>query len=168
MRLVGYDYSKEGIYFVSNVVQNRLCLLGWVINDRMILSDAGKMVEKWYFKIEEKFSGVKCHDYVIMPNHYHFLIEILPHQESIDDSSIVGADPSVRPKIKPNLSEIIQWFKTMTSNEYIRMVFEKGWRRFNKRLWQKSFYDKIMRGFEIDGYKTYIANNPKNWKEEWR
>ncbi|MFA6618045.1 MAG: transposase [Candidatus Neomarinimicrobiota bacterium] len=126
----------------------------------MILSDAGKMVEKWYLKIENKFPGVKCHDFVIMPNHYHFLIEILPYHSCL----IVGVDPRVR----PNLSKIIQWFKTMTSNEYICMVNEKGWRRFNNRLWQKSFDDRIMRGYEIDRYKIYIENNPKNWKEKWR
>jgi len=163
MRLGGYDYSKRGIYFVSNVVQDRLCLFGWVINDRMILSSAGKMVEKWYLKIEEKFEGIKCHDYVIMPNHYHFLIDILPHRGN-NNCSIEGADPSVR----PSLSKIIQWFKTMTTNEYIRGVNEKGWRKFPKRLWQRSFDDRIMRGFEIDSYKEYIKKNPRKWHEAWK
>ncbi len=168
MRLGGYDYAKNGIYFVSNVVQNRLCLFGWIINNVMILSEAGKMIERWYLRLENKFEGIKCHEYIIMPNHYHFLIEILPNQESNIDSSIVGADPSVRPKQNLNLSQILQWFKTMTTNEYIRMVKEKGWRNFNKRLWQRSFDDRIMRGYEIERYKNYIKNNPKKWKEVWK
>ena len=56
----------------------------------------------------------------------------------------------------------------MTTNEYIRMVKEKGWRNFNKRLWQRSFDDRIMRGYEIERYKNYIKNNPKKWKEVWK
>ena len=72
MRLGGYDYAKNGIYFVSNVVQNRLCLFGWIINNVMILSEAGKMIERWYLRLENKFEGIKCHEYIIMPNHYHF------------------------------------------------------------------------------------------------
>ena len=143
MRLKGYDYSKKGIYFVSNVVEDRLCLFGKIINDKIVLNDAGKMIEAWFLKLENKFPGVKCHEYVIMPNHYHVLIEIVSSDLENNKSLIAGADPRVCPieYIPPNLSKVLQWFKTMTTNEYIRRVHEKGWRRFNKRLWQRSFDD---------------------------
>jgi REP element-mobilizing transposase RayT len=56
----------------------------------------------------------------------------------------------------------------MTTNEYIKGVKEKGWRRFKKKLWQRSFDDRIMKGYEIDNYREYIKVNPKNWKEKWK
>lgn len=167
MRLKGYDYSKEGLYFVSGVVQNRLCLFGRILNGKMILNDAGKMIGKWYLKLEDKFPGTKCHEYIIMPNHYHCLIEILPTEKENKKNLNAGSDPRVRVKQKsnPNLSQTLQWFKTMTTNEYIRGVKEKGWRRFLGKLWQRSFDDRIMRGYEIENIVDYIKNNPKNWKE---
>jgi REP element-mobilizing transposase RayT len=168
MRLKGYDYSKEGLYFVSGVVQNRLCLFGKIFDSKMILNDAGKMIGKWYLKLEDKFLGIKCHEYMVMPNHYHCLIEIFPAEKGNIENLNGGSDPRVRPYKNPNLSQILQWFKTMTTNEYIREVKEKGWRKFSGKLWQRSFDDRIMRGYEIDIIREYIKNNPKNWKERWK
>ncbi|MEA3391794.1 MAG: transposase [Candidatus Marinimicrobia bacterium] len=169
MRLKGYNYSKKGIYFVTNVVMDRLCLFGRIKDEEMILNDAGKMIEKWFLKLEEKFPGIKCHEYVIMPNHYHILIEIFSLPKN-NISNIAGADPSVRPRENncPNLSRVLQWFKSMTTNDYIKGVKEKGWRRFKKKLWQRSFDDRIMKGYELESYKDYIKNNSKNWKERWK
>jgi REP-associated tyrosine transposase len=170
MRLKGYDYSKKGFYFVTDVVEGRLCLFGKILNEKMVLNDAGKMIEKWFLKLEDKFQGIKCHEYVIMPNHYHFLIEIYSLEKENFQSSIAGSDPCVRAQQNstPNLSQVLQWFKTMTTNEYIRGVKEKRWRRFKKRLWQRSFDDRIIRGYELDAYREYIKDNPKKWKERWR
>jgi len=46
MRLKGYNYSKEGIYFITGVVLDWLCLFGRIKDEKMILNDAGKMIEK--------------------------------------------------------------------------------------------------------------------------
>ena len=46
IRLKGYDYSQAGLYFLTICVQNRLCLFGDVVNGKMILNDAGRMVER--------------------------------------------------------------------------------------------------------------------------
>ena len=45
IRLKGYDYSQAGLYFITICVQNRKCLFGDVIAGKMILNDAGRMVE---------------------------------------------------------------------------------------------------------------------------
>ena len=75
VRLKGYDYASEGLYFVTICTQNRECLLGDIKNDEMVLNDAGRMVEKWYRKIPSKFPDIVCHEMVIMPNHFHCIWE---------------------------------------------------------------------------------------------
>ena len=59
------------------------------------------------------------------------------------------------------LHRMIQWFKTMTTNEYIRGVKNKNWQRFDKKLWQRNYYEHIIRDeksyFQI---AEYITNNP--------
>ena len=48
VRLKGFDYSQEGMYFVTICVQDQECLFGKVKNGEMILNEAGKMVKKWW------------------------------------------------------------------------------------------------------------------------
>ena len=45
IRLKGYDYSKEGLYFITTCTQNRLCLFGEIEKGGMILNDAGIMIK---------------------------------------------------------------------------------------------------------------------------
>ncbi|HED38745.1 MAG TPA: hypothetical protein ENI76_10965, partial [Ignavibacteria bacterium] len=77
IRLKGYDYSSPGFYFITICVQNRQCLFGEIIDEKMILSDAGKMVEKWYFELGNKYTNVKCREHIVMPDHFHCIIEIM-------------------------------------------------------------------------------------------
>ncbi len=52
----------------------------------------------------------------------------------------------------------------MTTNEYIQGVKQNGWQRFDKKLWQRNFFDHIIRNEESYIEKTeYIKNNPRNW-----
>src|SRR5665647_972744 len=108
IRLKGYDYSQEGLYFITICVQDRECLFGDIVVvaslrgcpeydingcpeseingfpnsesgkngcKQMILNDAGIMVERWYRELENKYPDKRCHEMVIMPNHFHCIIE---------------------------------------------------------------------------------------------
>lgn len=62
------------------------------------------------------------------------------------------------------LHQIVQWFKTMTTNEYIRGVKTLGWKRFDGKLWQRNYWEHII--WDDQSYEDiskYIINNPKNW-----
>ena len=66
-----------------------------------------------------------------------------------------------------SLIEIAQWFKTMTTNEYIRGVKQLGWQRFDGKLWQRSFWDHIIRNQKTyESISEYIFYNPLNWKND--
>ena len=184
IRLKGYDYASEGLYFVTICTQNRECLFGEIKNDEMILNDAGRMVEKWYRKTQEKFPDIICHEMIIMPNHFHCIWEN------------VGAHPCVRPNpcVRPvetgdehiregghagpplqlventtgsPLSAVVRWFKTMSTNEYIRGVKQLGWPPFDRKLWQRNYYEHIIRDdVSLLNIAYYIENNPAHWQED--
>jgi len=177
VRLKGYDYSKAGFYFITICTQDRMCLFGEIKDDEMVINDAGHMVNRWWHDLNHKYKNIKLHEQVVMPNHFHGIIQI-------KSAVTVGADLCVCPddmracpdvegqKIKgehtgsplrnmmnpdksmtgehigspqrddanvsnPPLHAMIQWFKTMTTNEYIRCVKNNHWQPFNRKLWQR-------------------------------
>jgi len=148
IRLEGYDYSKSGAYFVALCTQNRALLFE--------PEPVGTMIQCWWDKLPGKFLGIQTDAFVITPNHVHGII------------ITVGADPRVGPGqsrgIAPALGRIVQWFKTMTTNEYIHSVKEGVWTPFPGKLWQRNYYEHIVRNQrEMDAIRQYIINNPLNW-----
>jgi len=176
LRLKGYDYSQPGFYFVTICCQDRMPCFGYIIHGKMHLSDAGKMIEKWYYELENKFPHIKCHAMVVMPDHFHCMIEITPQgQTSVSAPVSPTATRYVTATRAENATKgehrgsplwaTIQWFKTMTTNEYIRGVKNLNWMPFNKKLWQRSYHDIIVpddRAFQT--ISRYIHQNPVQWK----
>jgi len=74
--LKGYDYSQNGLYFITICTYNRECLFGEIIDKKMILNDAGKIANECWLKIPEHFSDAVLHEHVVMPNHVHGIIEL--------------------------------------------------------------------------------------------
>jgi putative transposase len=193
IRLKNYDYSQPGAYFVTICTNNRECLLGEIINGKIQLTDAGLMVHKWFLELSNKFTNMQCIEFVIMPNHLHFIVFLntgnkcqtnigqtdrSAHTDSVDSPIFVGANLCVRPNTPntPNtnneptmqtINTIIQWFKTMTINEYIRNVKQNKWQPFDGKLWQRNYYEHIIRNEdELNRIRKYIINNPINWKRD--
>ena len=165
VRLKGYDYSLAGAYFVTICTQNRECMFGKIHNAKMILNDAGRMVEWWWEKLNDKFENIETDAFVVMPNHFHGIILI--------QNDIVGADPCVCPEPKPGahtgapLHTVIQWFKTMTTNDYIRGIKQRRWPPFEKRLWQRNYYERVVRDDpEMHRVREYVTGNPAGWLED--
>ncbi len=57
--------------------QDRACRFGSVDNDEMIVNDAGKMVETEWMHLKSRFPNIELHEYVITPNHFHGILEIV-------------------------------------------------------------------------------------------
>ena len=100
-RLKGFDYSQDNLYFVTSCVHNRVCCFGEIVvgtgrdlsndgdnvgtgrdpsNDKyesiMVLNDYGKIAhEQWYW-LAEQYSYIILHEFIVMPNHMHGIIEI--------------------------------------------------------------------------------------------
>jgi putative transposase len=92
-----------------------------------------------------------------MPNHMHGLILInAPHPDG---------PPSGTPSL--SIGSIIQWFKTGTTYDYIVGVKNQGWPPFNGRLWQRNYWEHIIRNdAEYERICDYIEVNPWKWNED--
>ena len=65
------------------------------------------------------------------------------------------------------LHGVMQWFKTMTTNEYIRNIHENDWQRFDGKLWQRNYYERIIRNeTELNRIRKYIMNNSVQWDND--
>ena len=62
------------------------------------------------------------------------------------------------------LADVIGSFKSITTNEYIKNVHNSNWPSFNKRLWQRNYYERIIRDEnELNRIKNYIYENLLKW-----
>jgi REP element-mobilizing transposase RayT len=152
-----YDYSQPGAYFVTICAHKRECLFGKIEDGAMHYYDAGKMVGEWWAELNQKFELIETDSYIVMPNHFHGIIKI------------VGADLRVCPSKGAHagapLPTIVQWFKTMTTNDYINGVKKFGWRPFDGRLWPRYYYEHVIRDDEsLNRIRDYIETNPKRWE----
>jgi putative transposase len=231
IRLKGYDYANSGAYFITIVTQRRACLFGEIVNAETRLNDAGSMIERWWFELNNKFRTVETDYFVIMPNHFHGIVLIAdagadllvgPDTEGAHPSTGLktgsgaplqgrpqrttrmdtGAnvnpnahpahpDPgthagvplqgtnSVRPMVRrgapmcapsgfvsqrASVPAIIQWFKTMTTNEYLRGVKTSRWTPFQGQLWQRNYYEHVISDEEsLNRIREYVLNNPTQW-----
>jgi len=92
--------------------------------------------------------------YVVMPNHVHALIRI-------EHPGTAGGHAG------PPLPEIVDWYKTMTTNAYIRAVKTGSLPTFEKRIWQRGYYEHVIRNDQdyLDVWQ-YIHQNPARWAED--
>ena len=84
IRLKEYDYAQAGLYFITICTHNRKCLFGNVADGKMVLNDAGKMIETQWQELTKRFPNIVLHQYVVMPNHVHGIIQIV-------ETAVVGA-----------------------------------------------------------------------------
>ena len=151
MRLEGYDYRQAGAYFVTVCTQGRACVFGSVADGAMILNDAGALVQEEWCSLPARFPHVCLDTYVVMPNHIHGIIVV----------DMGGRAPASG---VPPLGEIVGAFKSVTTLKYVRGVKCAGWRPFDGRLWQRGYYEHIIRAEESLGkIREYISNNPQQW-----
>ncbi len=172
LRLPECDYSQPGAYYVTIVTQDRKQSFGHIIDGEMILNDIGKMVEEVIDQIPEHYPGINVKLFVIMPNHIHFLFLIADvvagphayHMDQPDNGQPQGVAPTQE---RLSLPDIVHRIKSLTTHQYMIGVRDKGWPRFEKRLWQRNYYEHVIRN-ERDYQATYdyILANPINWQKD--
>ncbi len=171
MRLQGYDYSQGGMYFVTVCTQNRECLFGEIIDGQMILKDSGRMVESVWGELQVRFNHIQLGQFVVMPNHIHGIFVLHRRGAPCVRPDTSGNHRPGEHKVRPygtlpdTVGRIVQAFKSMTTYEYTIGVKQHGWPPFPGKLWQRNYYEHIIRNEdELNRIREYIANNPMKWE----
>lgn len=150
-RLFGFDYSEPGMYFVTPCVHQHQNRFGNVIDGAMHPNPAGRMVMDTWHQIPRIFPQVVLDAWVLMPNHFHGILMLDP-------------EPVGR---KSTLGEVMKWFKSVTTKRYGNGVRNDGWPPFDGHLWQRNYYDHVVRNdADLDRVRTYIEHNPAAWNSD--
>ena len=175
IRLTGYDYTQNGCYFLTICTRNRECLFGEIQNAEMFLSNIGEKVKDCWQEIPNHFPQIVLHDYVIMPNHVHGIIEI-NNIDAIESNIgvIVGANNYSPTNHSPLRSSTNLASLPSRPNGTSRTVgsvvrgFKIGvTKQVGFSPWQRNYYEHIIRNSE--SYNTivqYMAQNPMKWEED--
>ena len=109
-----------------------------------ILTPIGKIIEDCILSLPLHNHGIRLDKYVVMPNHIHLLLRFVPAEDG---------------QSRPPLQKVMQSLKSVTTR--------KCWQFGVSKLWQRSFYDHIIRN-ETDYLKIwqYIEQNPLRWSED--
>ena len=85
IRLSGYDYSQEGLYFITLCTQNRETIFGSISNGILTLNPIGEIAAKEWLNTMNVRDNVALHEFIIMPNHMHGIIEITKNKANSED-----------------------------------------------------------------------------------
>ncbi|HUU28197.1 MAG TPA: transposase [archaeon] len=166
IRLPDYDYTTTGAYFVTICAHEHRCLFGDVMDGRVRLNEAGMVVQAVWDELPVHYPHVEIDTFVVMPNHVHGII--------ILTDSPVGAAPRGRPNNcgqargpAPTMSlpDVVHRFKTMTTKRYTDGVKQSKWPPFDKHLWQRGYYEHVVRRTDkMNCIREYILQNPLCWE----
>jgi putative transposase len=168
IRLKGYDYTQLGAYFVTICTQNRACLFGEVVDGTMLLNDAGRMIQTAWDDIPVHYAGVAIDAFVVMPNHIHGIVVLVGAapcgRPPLGQASSSGQARGPTPTMAISLPDVVHRFKTLTTKQYADGVKQSGWLPFPGHLWQRNYYEHIIRDEEsLSRIRQYIADNPAQW-----
>lgn len=150
-RLGYYDYGQMGSYFVTLCTRNRLSLFAMepiVENGHRAVPRPPQnlVILKGLRETQRYFPNIAIDKWIIMPDHLHMIVTIKEQQAG------------------RSLPDVMQYFKTMTTTDYVRGVKAGVLPPFDKKLWQKSYYDHVIRNQQdYDETWQYIENNPTKW-----
>jgi putative transposase len=159
----------------------------------MVLNQAGNMIQTVWDEIPIHYPGIEIDEFVFMPNHIHGIIVIgavgatpcgcpvLSSRGCPDpgtgasgenDGQAWGPGQAQGPAPTMNtgalaLGDIVHRFKTMTTKRYADGVKQSGWQSFAGKLWQRNYWEHIIRNeMELNRIREYINDNPTQWESD--
>ena len=154
-RLKGWDYTKPGKYFVTICTHNRLCLFGRIENDDVFLNECGNVTKGCLTAISDHYPDVTLDQFIIMPNHIHFIVNITAHHNVRENNHSPLPSGTSR-----TIGSIVRGFKIGVTK----------WCHKNTgihRVWQRNYYEHIIRNeTELNDIRQYIMDNPANWESD--
>jgi putative transposase len=177
IRLKGYDYTRDGAYFVTICTQDRAHVFGTVVDGEMLSNAYGREVANCWLWLADRYPYVHLDEWIVMPEHMHGIVVITDGMNTdgpcrggprtaqtrtaspagFVDGPNVGMDRSgsVPPKRKP-LGRLVAAFKTVSTRRVNDLRSTSG-----VRLWQRNYYERVIRNDKaLQAARRYIIDNP--------
>lgn len=146
--------------------ERRECLFGDVVNGEMQDSMFGTVVREEWLKSPKIRAEIELDEFVVMPNHLHGIVVILP-VDSGGNRSDVFAEKEVtarvhdrRGPLPKSLGSFVAGFKSVVTKRINEMRGTPG-----AVVWQRNYYEHIIRSEEsLDHLRAYVATNPLKWE----
>lgn len=175
IRLKGFDYSKQGLYFITLCTNNREHIFGQIKDGTLELNQFGKIAYDEWLESTNIRNNISLGEFIIMPNHMHGIICI---EKQISTNNKIGEFKSP----SNNLGAIIRGYKGSTTKKINQLkrkdtgvsqytpkdtgVLQYAPNRIGS-IWQRNYYEHIIRTEKaFNNISNYIINNPKNWGKD--
>jgi len=184
-----WDYNNAALYFVTICTYSMECCLGKIENKKMCLSNIGKIAESCWNEIPTHMPFVKLHAMVVMPNHIHGILEILPGAlvETLHATSVHASPASFVETLHATSLPVLSasFEQTPTKNKNMAAISPKKGslatiiRSYKSAVskqvhlihpnfdWQERYYDNIIK--DLPAYQrieAYINNNVSSWDDD--
>ncbi len=151
IRLPDHGYDLEGEYFVTICTRKRRPLLD-APAVRAIVQDV-------WTSLPARFPLVQTDAFVVMPNHVHGVIVILPPGagSALPNGIDNGAGAM---NCAPTLGAIVRGLKSVVA----RKTHAAG---FTDLGWQRNYHEQVIRTSQaLETIRQYIADNPERWDSD--
>ena len=155
IRMSGYDYRREGMYFITVCTWDRQSFFGEIVDGAMQLNPYGEIACRYWRAIPEHFPHVALDVYVIMPNHVHCIIAVgARHAVPLPSSLERFGNP-----VAGSIPTIIRSFKSSVTKHINELRQTPG-----LPLWQRNYYEHVVRDEDsLLRIRQYILHNPSRW-----
>ena len=185
IRLLGYDYTTPGAYFVTICTYSRQSLFGDVAHGKMMMNEYGRDLAKIWARTVNGGTLPEPYEFVVMPNHIHGIV-CLPRRHVPERWPIgVGAQrPPLRDEValqahQPEserrtdsgrcaptegriVRHLVRSFKSSSTKAVNRLRGAPG-----LAVWQRRYYERIIRDErELTAIRQYILDNPAKWADD--
>jgi len=151
-----WDYRAPAAYFVTIVTHGRARLFGSIVDGAVNLSVLGRVARDEWLRSAALRPDLELDQFVVMPNHIHGLVLLLPVEPMPDLPQTGGR------LLSRSLGALVGGFKSASS----RRINEQR-RRPGQPVWQRNYHDRIVRNEdELDAVRAYIFENPSWWSQD--
>lgn len=150
---------------------NKEYMLGEIVDRKMCLNKHGEIIMNCWHNLPDYYPYVELDEFVVMPNHIHFIIIIVGAQ--LIAPSGMNRPASNRDTINqnkhqgvinhaPTVGEIVRSFKARCTYAINQIRNTPG-----IPVWQRNYYEHIIRNeTDLEKIREYIMNNPLNWESD--
>jgi REP element-mobilizing transposase RayT len=150
LRLMNYDYSSVGVYFLTICTESRRQILSRIVGGDVLgapksveLLPYGEIAEQYIWQMNDFYEHIQIDGYVIMPNHIHILLRVM-------ERGAPGTSPPTRQH--SSVALFVSTFKRFCNKAY------------GQNIWQRYFYDHVIRNrSDYEEHLRYIYDNPARW-----